>query len=63
MNKTIRKKAKSGKFLTNIDRSATLKRKRQEIEKRQILNDIQADKVYMPPEHLQNNDAIPLGKE
>lgn len=61
--KTIHRKGKSGRMITNTHRREELKRKRTEIEKRIANNEIERDKVWFPQEDFDNNVAQPVGKE
>lgn len=57
--KTHHRKGKAGKIITNTQRREELKRKRDEIEKRQSRNAVERDRVWFPQEDFTATDAQP----
>lgn len=60
--KTHYKVGKSGKIIQNFQRVAEIKRKRDMIERSRAENAVQ-DKVWLPPDDLNEDNGVPLGKE
>lgn len=61
--KTIHKKGKSGKSITNYPKKIDLKRKRDNLERIAAENRLRDDKVFLPPENDDEEVTVPLGKE
>lgn len=62
-NKTIHKKAKMGKRISNHQQKQELRRKRRNIERRQVELEVANDKVWLPDDENINDEHVPMGKE
>ena len=52
IDRTITKKGKTGKIITNLEVNETLKRKRMEVFKQEAASSMQEDTVWLPPDDL-----------
>lgn len=62
-NKTIHKKAKMGKCISNHQQKLDLRRKRRMIERRQVELEVANDKVWLPDDDNLSDEQVPFGKE
>lgn len=52
IDRTITKKGKTGKIITNLEVNETRKRKRMEVFKQEAVSSLQEDTVWLPPDDL-----------